>query len=140
MNKNEFMNKVSDNALGTFEAVLALNGKGGLEVEWGSVGFSLKTRVGNQKIPVCWGFNKVSKNGEVIEFKFSKMRDVLDYDVMADKYRKTLLNLDFTEQFLMVKEVKVIFEQKLNEERINNLIAVIKDLAKEIQKNGLGPN
>lgn len=131
------MSKVSENGKDTFFAVLALDGKDGLSVEWGTVGFSLRTKVGFHNVPICWGYNKVSTHGEVIEFKFSKMKDIQGSEALIQKFRKILMNFEFIEQYHSGIEVKLIFEKKLTNQQNVEIVTIIGELAREIHKNGI---
>lgn len=134
---DRFMAKVSDNAKDFFSSILALNGRDDFSVKWGSIGFSLRANVGDKNIPIGWGFNKTSSPGEVFEFKLKMMKMVRGNEVVVQKYRKLLMNYDFVEQCGSSKDVKIIFEKKLSEAQIIAVLDVIKDLAAEINRNGL---
>jgi hypothetical protein len=136
VNEDEFMAEISENAKSLFTSILGLNGQNALKVKWGSSGFSLRSIIGNKIIPICWGFNKNSGKGEIIQIKFSSMSPIKNYSIVVEKYRNLLLNFDFVKPSGN-EGVKIIFDKKMTEIHVSQIVKIIKDLAIDIQSNGL---
>lgn len=139
MNVDEagFMGELSENAKDLYTSILATNGQNGLNVKWGSSGFSIYTSVGDKRIPIVWGYNKASGPKETVQVKFDWMEGVNDSGMLVDKYRKQLLNFDFVSQCGSKREVKIIIGRKLTDQEVIQVVDIIKNLAKEIQEKGL---
>lgn len=131
----EFLNTCDEKGQPFFEELLRGSISKGLTVHWGTVGFALGVDKDGTFVPICWGFSPNSKMyGQSIVTKFKDIKKkVKGADEIVEEFQGKFSDLGFIQK----TEMQFTIKQKLSQEKSNEIIETLFDLAEKIKEREL---
>ncbi|MFW6116988.1 MAG: hypothetical protein ACOC6G_00200 [Thermoproteota archaeon] len=133
---DQLLNDLDDNALPVFNAILELAKNNNLLLNWGSVGFSLNTIVGDTHVPFIMGYPKSSAYSQTIYTYYPTIEKKVEQGKeLFEAFKNELLQTGLFEK--AGDEVKYIIKQTPSKQQIENLTDIILKFSEKIKENGL---
>lgn len=128
IDKEGFLGSLDEAGRPFFEAILGLSEANGLPVHWGSKGFSLNVDINGRHVTLCFGYppDSVFKQSLYTAFAFMK-KQVENAEDLISSFREK-----FQQTGIFVpagSELKTIIRHKMTEEKINEIMKILIDLA-----------
>jgi hypothetical protein len=135
--KKQFLDSLDQSGREVFNAIFKLAEENDMPIHWGSRGFSLNVDVEGTHVALCLGYPPNSTPQQSIYTGFYSVSDkVQDGENIVKIFKERFARTGLFVPIGSHDDMKILIQKSIPEEKITEIVDIISDLARNIQKNG----
>jgi hypothetical protein len=138
VNKKKFLDSLDQSGREVFNAIFKLAEENDLPIHWGSKGFSLNVEVEGTHVALCLGYPPNSSPQQSIYTSFYSISDkVQDGESIIKIFKERFTRTGLFVPIGSHDDMKTLIQKPIPVEKISEIVDIIFNLARNVQKNGL---